>query len=49
MSSKEKLFLEIERMKPNVVVHDFGLYEKINGIETTRVIRSGFDVPVMYV
>jgi DNA-binding NarL/FixJ family response regulator len=49
VSSKEKLFLEIERVEPNVVVLDLGLYEKINGIETSRMIRSEFDVPVMYV
>ena len=36
-------------MNPDVVVMDLGLYEKIDGIETSRVIRSRFDVPVMYV
>ena len=49
MSSKEKLLLEIEKVKPDVVLMDLGLYEKIDGIETSRVIRSQFDVPVMYV
>ncbi len=49
VSSKEKLLLEIERVEPNIVVLDLGLYEKIDGIETSRVIRSKFDVPVMYV
>ena len=47
--SREKLLLEIEKVKPDVVVMDLGLYEKIDGIETSRVIRSRFDVPVMYV
>jgi len=28
---------------------DLDLYEKIDGIETSRRIRSQFDVPVMYV
>ena len=47
VSSKEKLMLEIEKVKPDVVLMDLGLYEKISGIETSRVIRSRFDVPVI--
>ena len=49
MSSKEKLLLEIEKVKPDVVLMDLGLYEKIDGIETSRMIRSRFDIPVIYV
>ena len=49
VSSKEKLLLEIEKVKPDVVVLNLGLYEKIDGIETSRVICSRFDVPVVYV
>jgi CheY-like chemotaxis protein len=49
VSSKEKLLVEIGKVKPDVVVMDLGLYEKIDGIETSRVIRSRFDIPVMYV
>ena len=49
VSSKENLFMEIEKVKPDVVVMELGLYEKIDGIETSRMIRSRFDVPVMYV
>jgi len=49
VSSTEKLLSEIGKVKPDVVVIDLGLYEKIDGIETSRVIRSRFDVPVMYV
>ena len=41
--------MEIEKVKPDVVLMDLGLYEKIDGIETSRMIRSRFDVPVMYV
>ena len=47
--SNAKLFLEIERTQPDVVVIDLDLYAKIDGIETSRRIRSQFDVPVMYV
>ena len=39
----------IEKTHPDVVVMDLTLYAKIDGIETSRVIRSRFDVPVMYV
>ena len=49
VSSKEKLLLEIGKVKPDVVVMDLDLYEKIDGIEISRAIRSRFDVPVMYV
>lgn len=48
VSSPEKLFLEIEKVKPDVVVMDLGLYEKIDGIATSQMIRSRFGVPVMY-
>ena len=49
VSSTEKLLIEIERVKPDVVVLDLGLYAKIDGIETSRQIRNRFDIPVMYV
>jgi len=49
VSTKEKLLLEIGKIHPDVVVLDLGLYEKIDGIEISRVIRSRFDVPMMYV
>ena len=49
VSSKENLLMEIGKIQPDVVVMDLGLYEKIDGIETSRVIRSRFNVPVMYV
>ena len=47
--TKEKLLSEIEKNKPDVVVMDLDLYAKMDGIETSRKIRSQFDVPVMYV
>jgi DNA-binding response OmpR family regulator len=47
--TKEKLFSEIEKNKPDVVVMDLDLYATMDGIETSRRIRSQFDVPVMYV
>ena len=47
--TKEKLFSEIGKNKPDVVLMDLYLYAKIDGIETSRKIRSQFDVPVLYV
>ena len=47
--SNARLFSEIEKTHPDVVVMDLNLYAKIDGIETSRKIRSQFDVPVMYV
>jgi CheY-like chemotaxis protein len=46
--SNARLFLEIEKTQPDVIVMDLRLYEKIDGIETSRLIRSQFDVPVVY-
>jgi len=48
LNTYARLFSEIEKTHPNVVVMDLDLYSKINGIETPRVIRSRFDFPVMY-
>ena len=47
--SNKNSFSEIERTHPDVAVKDLDLYAKIDGIETSRRIRSHFDVPVMYV
>ena len=44
--SKEKLFSEIEKTKPDVIVMDLDLYERMDGIDTSRRIRNRFDVPV---
>jgi CheY-like chemotaxis protein len=42
------LLPEIEKNKPDVVVMDLDLYERMDGIETSRRIRNRFDVPVVY-
>ena len=47
--SNARLFSEIEKTNPDVVVMNLDLYAKIDGIETSRRVRSQFDVPVMYV
>ena len=47
--TKEKLLSEIERNRPDVVVMDLDLYEKMDGIETSRQIRNQFGVQVVYV
>ena len=47
--TKEKLFSEIEKNKPDVVLIDLDLYATMDGIETSRKIRTRFEVPVVYV
>ncbi len=49
VNSVEDLMLEIDKTKPDVVVMDLDLYERMDGIETSRRIRNRFDVPVVYV
>ena len=44
----ERLLSEIEKNDPDVVLIDMDVYERIDGIETSRMIRSKFNVPVMY-
>jgi DNA-binding response OmpR family regulator len=46
---KERMLSEIDKNKPDVVVMDLDLYERTDGIETSRKIRNRFDVPVVYV
>jgi hypothetical protein len=47
--TKEKLLSEFEKNRPDVVAFNLDLYAKIDGIETSRMIRSRFYVPVIYV
>jgi len=47
--TKEGMLSEIDKNKPDVVVMDLDLYERMDGIETSRRIRNSFDVPVIYV
>ncbi len=42
------LLSEIEKNNPDVVVLDLDLYAKIDGIETSQIIRTRFDIPVWY-
>jgi len=47
--TREKLLSEIERNRPDVVALNLDLYARIDRIETSRMIRSRFYIPVMYV
>jgi chemotaxis response regulator CheB len=49
IQTTEELLSKIEKTTPDVIVMDLDLYAKIDGIETSRKIRSQFDVPVIYV
>ena len=46
--SKEDIVPEIEKLKPDVVVIDLDLYDRIGGIETMHTIRDQFDINVWY-
>ena len=46
--SKEDIVPEIEKLKPDVVVIDLDLYDRIGGIETMHMISDRFDIPVWY-
>jgi hypothetical protein len=44
---KEGLLSEIKKNNPDVVLMDMNLYAEIDGIETTRTIRSQYNIPVI--
>ena len=44
---KEILLSEIKKNNPDVVLMDMNLYAEIDGIETTRTIRSQYNIPVI--
>ena len=44
IATKEDVLPEIEKLKPDVVVIDLGLYDRIGGIDTLNLIRDQFDV-----
>ena len=46
--SKEGLLSEIKKNNPDVVFLDLNLYAKIDGIKTTQIIRSQYNIPVIY-
>ena len=48
VSDKEGLIPEIKKLKPNAVILDMNLFDKIGGIETKRKIEGRFDFPIWY-
>jgi len=42
--SKEDILPEIEKLKPDVVVIDIDMYDRIGGIDTLNLIRDRLDV-----
>ena len=46
--SKEMIMPEIEKYKPDVVVINLDLHDRIGGIETIHKISDRFDIPVWY-
>lgn len=49
VKTAEELLSEIKRNNPDVVVMDLNLYAKVDGIETSKKIRTQFGVPLVYV
>ena len=45
---KEGVLSEIKKNNPDVVLMDLNLYAEVDGFETTRAIRSQYNIPVMY-
>ena len=48
VSHIEGLIMEIERLRPDAVVVDIGLYDRIGGIDTLNLIRDRLDVNVWF-
>jgi len=48
VSSIEDLILEIEKLNPDAVMVDMGLYDRIGGIDTLNLIRDRLDVNVWF-
>jgi len=44
VSNIENLILEIEKLDPDAVVVDMGMYDRIGGIDILNMIRDRFDV-----
>ena len=48
VSSGEKAIEEIKRTNPDLILMDIKLKGKMDGIETTEIIKNQFDLPVIY-
>lgn len=48
VSSGEEAVEKAKGMRPDLVLMDIVLQGKMNGIEAAEVIRSGFDIPIVY-
>lgn len=49
VTSGEKAVEDAEKEKPDVVVMDINLAGKMSGIEAAKQIRSGLDIPVIFI
>src|SRR5437868_6397247 len=48
-ASGESALELLEKKKPDLVLMDIMLSGKLDGIETTRIIRSRYNLPVIYI
>jgi len=49
VSSGEEALNKTEELKPDLVIMDIGLKGTMNGIETGKMIRENFNLPVIYI
>jgi CheY-like chemotaxis protein len=48
VSSGEQALNKTEELKPDLVIIDIGLKGNMNGIETGKMIRENFNIPIIY-
>ena len=49
ISSSQRLLYEIKINKPDVILLDLKIYDLIDGIKTTQMIRSEYNIPIVYI
>ena len=48
ISSGEEAIQQISRIKPNIIIMDIRLSGKIDGIDTAKIIKEQYDIPIIY-
>ncbi len=48
-ATREGLLLEIKKHNPDVVFINRNLYARVDGIKTSQILRSKYNIPVRYI
>ncbi|MCJ7813181.1 response regulator, partial [bacterium] len=48
VSSGEEAIIQMERVRPDIILMDIVIQGEMSGIQTAEVIRSRFDIPIVY-